>query len=215
MCFSASASFSAGVVLTVIGIASIRKVKKTSQIIFASISVLFGIQQFTEGFLWLALTDPAFAVLEAFTTYNYLSFAQILWPFWVPLAIYKLEQAGCRKKLLLSFIVLGGMVSVYLAYCLVQYQVSANIIGCHVAYIQDYPKVIGIYSGILYILATIAPLCFSSVKRMWIVGVLIFASYVVTKLFYVEYFTSVWCFFAAIISLSMYGIVRGLNKVGK
>ena len=49
MCFSATASFSAGIILTVIGVASIKKAHHKSQLLFASIPFVFGIQQFAEG----------------------------------------------------------------------------------------------------------------------------------------------------------------------
>ena len=58
MCFSASASFGAGIVLTGIGVASIKKSDTRSKSLFASIPLIFGIQQITEGFLWLALSNP-------------------------------------------------------------------------------------------------------------------------------------------------------------
>ena len=92
MCFSAGASFGAGVVLSVIGIASLKKVQTPSQIVFASVPLIFSVQQITEGFLWLALSNPAFAFLQQFTTYTFLFFAQVVWPMWVPLAIFLLEK---------------------------------------------------------------------------------------------------------------------------
>jgi hypothetical protein len=51
MCFSASASFGAGIVLAVIGVATIKKREQPSQIYFATIPFLFSIQQVSEGFL--------------------------------------------------------------------------------------------------------------------------------------------------------------------
>ena len=55
MCFSANASFGAGVVLTIIGVAAIKKVQHPSQILFASIPLLFAVQQISEGILWITL----------------------------------------------------------------------------------------------------------------------------------------------------------------
>lgn len=98
MCFSASASFGAGVILSVIGIASIKKVQSPSQIIFVSIPLIFAVQQIMEGFLWLALTNTHYAPLQKFTTYVFLFFAQVVWPFWVPYVILKLEIKERRKR---------------------------------------------------------------------------------------------------------------------
>jgi hypothetical protein len=77
MCFSAIASFGAGIVLAVIGVATIKKATHPSQIIFAGIPLIFCVQQITEGFLWLALANPGNSSLQQFTTYTFLSFAQI------------------------------------------------------------------------------------------------------------------------------------------
>lgn len=57
MCFSSIASFAASGILVVVGIASIKKVEYPSQLMFAGIPILFSGQQFTEGFVWLALND--------------------------------------------------------------------------------------------------------------------------------------------------------------
>jgi len=44
MCFSPEASFAGGVIISAIGIATVKKVHKPSQIIFATIPLFFGIQ---------------------------------------------------------------------------------------------------------------------------------------------------------------------------
>jgi hypothetical protein len=92
MCFSATASFGAGIVLSAIGVASLKKVIHPSQTLFAAIPILFAVQQLCEGFLWLALTHPGYSFLQDFTTYLFLSFAQVLWPLYVPLAVYLFQE---------------------------------------------------------------------------------------------------------------------------
>jgi hypothetical protein len=208
MCFSASASFGAGVVLSVIGVASIKKAKDPAQIVFASIPLLFAMQQTTEGFLWLALTDPAFASLQQVATYNFLFFAQVVWPVWVPFAILKFELKERRRKAELFLVGIGLIVSLYLGYCLMTYHVEAKIIGYHIKYQQDYPSGIGRYCGLLYFIATIAPPFFSRVKRMWLLGMAILISYVITAILYTDYVLSVWCFFASILSIAVYAILH-------
>src|ERR1041385_1006208 len=116
MCFSASASFGAGAILSVIGLASLKKVKSSSQIIFAAIPLIFAVQQITEGFLWLALSHQNFASMRQGTTYIFLFFAQIVWPVWVPFSILKLEKRDNRKKIEKLLTGIGMLVSTYLAY---------------------------------------------------------------------------------------------------
>lgn|SRR3989338_8253485 len=215
MCFSASASFGAGVVLSVIGVASIKKAKSPSQIVFASIPLIFAVQQITEGFVWLSLSNPAYASLQEVATYNFLFFAQVVWPVWVPFAILKLEPKERRRMSEKILVVIGGLVSIYLAYCLLTFPVEAKIVGYHISYEQNYPAAISRYCGFLYIVATIVPPFFSQISRMWILGTTILISYIITTIFYTDYIISVWCFFASIISIAVYAILYKLNNSNK
>jgi hypothetical protein len=208
MCFSASASFGAGIVLAVIGVATIKKREQPSQIYFAAIPFLFCIQQISEGFLWLALQNPIFSPLEKPSIYIFLFLAQVVWPLWLPLAVLKLEQEKARKKMLLILLAIGMLVSFYLAYCLFSYNVHAKIVGYHISYQQDYPIRFGGYGDFLYIAATILPPLISSIKRMWILGIIILVSYIITMFYYVDNIISVWCFFASAISFMVLYILQ-------
>jgi hypothetical protein len=210
MCFSAGASFTSGVVLTVIGIACLKKSQHPSQQLFASIPLFFGIQQFTEGILWITIPDPDHLIAEKIFTYLFLIFAQILWPFWIPLSVLMLEKNERRKKIHKALLAAGIMVSIYMAYCLLSYNVKAKIEGHHIRYVQDYPSIFRGYGTVLYVLATIAPAFFSTIRRIWIFGTAIVISYGVSAIFYEHYVLSVWCFFLAIISMSIYLIMRDI-----
>ncbi|MBI3259008.1 MAG: hypothetical protein HYZ54_06000 [Ignavibacteriae bacterium] len=213
MCFSATASFGAGVVLSAISYATTKKAQSPSQFVFASIPLIFCIQQISEGFLWLALTDTAFLPLKYSTMYVFLIFAQIVWPTWIPLSIFILEKNSKRKKILKLFVGIGALVSLYLGYCMVTNTVDAKIIGYHVSYEQDYPLAFQFTSGLLYIVATILPSLFSSIKKMKILGAAIFISYFMTRMFYEDYIISVWCFFATVISLVVLAIMYEVKKI--
>lgn len=215
MCFSASASFGAGAVLSIIGIITLTKVQSKSQILFAAIPLIFAIQQISEGFLWLALSDPYYQSLEKFTTYTFLFFAQIIWPFWVPLSVLLLEKKQNRKKISKLFLVLGIIVSGYLAYCLINYNVHTEIIESHISYKQYYPQQLSLYGGLFYILATILPPFFSKLRGMKMLSLTIFVSYVITTVFYEHYIVSVWCFFASIISIFVLLIIVNAKTLKK
>jgi hypothetical protein len=215
MCFSAGASFGAGVVLSVVGVAGIKKAESPSHILFASIPLLFAVQQITEGFLWLSLTNPAYASLQQVTTYNFLFLAQVAWPVWVPFAILKLEPRERQRTIERVLVGTGAFVSLYLFYCLLSYHVEAKVIGYHISYEQDYPSMLGRYGGFLYVIATVAPPFFSRIKRMWMLGTTVLISYVITAVLYTDYIVSVWCFFASIISIAIYAIMYNLQKTKK
>lgn len=215
MCFSATASFTTGAVLTVIGIAALKKTHHKSQFLFASIPLIFGMQQLAEGVLWVTLPNPDLLQTQKTATVVYIFFAQIVWPIWVPIAILKLEKSETRKTIQRIFIGAGLLVGTYLAYCLISFHVEAEIIGKHIFYHQHYPLSVKPYVVGLYALATIAPSLFSHVKRMWMLGATILASYIITVIFYEHYILSVWCFFSSIISLSIYLIMVKISEMEK
>lgn len=70
----------------------------------------------------------------------------------------------------------------------------------------------GVLFAIMYGTAIIVPLLISSVKRMFWIGLLILLSLIGTFIFLGPYLTSVWCFFAAVISVLVYGIIRKTNR---
>ncbi len=211
MCFSANASFGAGVVLTVIGVASLRKAQHPSQMLFASIPLFFAAQQITEGFLWLALRNPDQLLWQQFLTYIFLFFAQVVWPLWVPIALLLLEKQATRRNIQRLLVGIGVVISIYLAYCLMTYRVEAKIIEHHISYLQDYPIKLRGYGALFYILVTIFPPVFSHIKRMWLLGVTILLSFILSVVFYEYYVISVWCFFASIVSVSVYLLMPGVQ----
>jgi hypothetical protein len=211
MCFSASASFGAGVVLTVIGVAAIKKTHHGTQWLFATIPLFFGVQQLSEGVLWLALPHPEYLNIQKIFTHIFVFFAQVLWPIWVPMAILLLERKGTRKNIQKVLVAAGVIVGVSLAYCLMTYTVEAKIVGNHIAYFQDYPPSLKIVGILLYLMATLLPPFFSRIKHMWIFGTTILLSYIITALFYDHYILSVWCFFSSIISIYIYVIIREIS----
>jgi hypothetical protein len=215
MCFSASASFSAGIVLTVIGVAAIKKTCHPSQFLFASIPLIFGVQQIAEGVLWLALPYPDYVNTQKVFTYIFILFAQVVWPIWVPIAILLLEKNETRKKIQKVLVGAGILVGMYLAFCLLMFNVEAKIVGHHIQYFQDYPPLLKSSVIVLYTSATIFPAIFSHIKRMWMLGATIIVSYIIATVFFEHYVLSVWCFFSAIISISIYTIIAQLSNLQK
>jgi hypothetical protein len=211
MCFSATASFAGGAVITVIGVAALTKIKKREQIPFGIIPLLFGLQQCAEGVLWITLKSGNHGALQDAGTYIFLIAALAIWPTFVPLSVWLLEGGKTRRKILAGLMITGSIVSLFYIYCLVFLNVHPEIQSFHLQYVNDYPGTLVLIAFILYLAATILPLFVSSVKRMWIFGILIAVSCLVTGIFFTQYLTSVWCFFAALISISIFWILSSLN----
>ena len=208
MCYSAGASFVGGVVISAIGVATVKEMKRPSQVAFASIPLLFGIQQITEGFLWLALTDPGYAYFQKPGTYLFLIMARIVWPALIPLSVLIMEEGGSHRRLHSILLAMGLSVSLYYSYCLLFLNVVPNIAGHHIQYISDFPESLAVPVFIIYFVAVITPLFISKNRRTRLLGVLMFLSCLVTAVLFFQYLTSVWCFFAAIISVVVYWILK-------
>jgi hypothetical protein len=213
MCFSAEASFAGGVIITAIGVVTMRKVHSPSQILFASIPLFFGFQQITEGLLWLLLPLSGYTLLRHISTYIFLIMAQVIWPVMIPLSVLFMEKSEKKKKYLVLLLFTGAILSVYYAFCLITLNVYPQIQGYHIFYDNDFPKSMMIVSFLFYLIATITPLFVSSIKKTHILGILMASSCLITVIFFTQFLLSVWCFFAALISGVVYWIISDSLKL--
>ena len=141
MCFSAAASFGASAILSGVGILATRQVTEPKQRAFAAIPFIFAIQQLTEGFVWLSLTQASWAEWTRPSSFIFLFFAEVLWPMWVPFAMLLLEKDQ-RTRRVLRIIFGLGFIFVLLAFeylycadcrppCVVQTLFSAHFCCFH------------------------------------------------------------------------------------
>lgn len=198
MCFSAQASFTAGAGLLIVGAVTVQRTRLRSELMYAWIPVLFGIQQLLEGALWLTFPDRA-PLLNTVLTHAYSFFSHVLWPIYVPLAALALETVPWRRRILTAIALLGGAVGVYLLATLFTLPIVATVTGQHIAY--ESPHFYALASMSLYLMGTCASLMFSSHARVVAFGVAAFTSAVAAYLFYANWFISVWCFFAGVLSV--------------
>ena len=212
MCFSAGASFAGSVVISTIGIATIIKVHKPSQIVFACIPLFFGFQQFVEGCLWFIMQHPEYAQYEKLFTIIFLIMAQVFWPMMIPMAVLHMEKNKKKKGVLWILLCSGISISIFYIYCLLTYNVTPQISGYHIHYIENSPKTLTFIAFILYLITSITPLFISSIKKTHLLGILMSVSCLITIIFFTQYLTSVWCFFAALISIVIFWILRDSKR---
>lgn len=217
MCFSANASFIAGVALTVVGVASMSQVRKPAQLMFASIPLLFAIQQVCEGFVWLSLSEDDFAQWHGTAKYAFLIFAQIIWPTWIPLSYLLIERSPKRRKIIRYFLFGGIITTIALTYRLLFLTAVAEIDGCHISYHIDGTKPLLIITGIFYLSAIVVAPFLSSWKSAFVLASANVISLAVTQFFFDAYLVSVWCFFAAVQSVLIFFVMREMKRqsVGK
>ena len=215
MCFSAGASFGASAVLSIIGTAAIMRARTVPQGLFAGIPMIFSIQQLAEGMLWLSLKDPQLTTFQPLFTYIFLAFALIVWPIWIPLTIRLLEKDAKRKKILTFFVFAGVLVSAATACAMLLYTTEVIPADHHLHYKIDIPSATGALIKIftlLYFATTIVTTFISTTKRMKWLGLAFLISYNVTIFFYSGSVVSVWCYFAALLSLVVFWIIAGLQE---
>jgi hypothetical protein len=208
MCFSATASFGVGVVLAAVGGASLKKAQSPRQLPFAGIPLIFAVQQVMEGFVWLSLSDPGYSGYQRIAPTAYLIFAQAVWPVWIPFCLLLMEADKKRKMILAGLAGLGCLVAFFLMSYILSPTMSAQIREYHILYQIGIPRVLEFFGGLLYFMSTVFPLFISSVNRIKWFGWCAVLSYVVSSVFFQQYIVSVWCFFAAVLSVVVLAIIH-------
>ena len=206
MCFSAAASFSAGAVLAALGTVPIRRMRSRRELPYALVPLLFAVQQFVEGALWLTLLGADGSHLHAALTHTYQFFSHVLWPIYIPLAIRLLEKESRRRQIMAVFAAGGAGVGLYLFYFLFVASTESRILNGHIDYISPH-----FYAGpvlTLYVLAACASSLISSHRTVRWFGIATVTSLITAAIFYRTWFISVWCFFAAVISITVLAYFR-------
>lgn len=230
MCFSAGASFVAGSILALLGFFALKKSPHNYKF-FALIPLFFAIQQFSEGVTWLILegfekssgvlrTPLVFIIaplsrlsnalhiahyysfIKKITIYIFLFFALIVWPFWLPFSCLHFEHTRLRRLALQVFLFLGSLLSLFLLGNLLLYGATASIVQSHIVYVNPiiFPghSIIG---TILYCCITAGSLLTSSLAGAPLLGVVMLLSAGLSWYAWHTAFVSVWCFFAALLSV--------------
>ena len=214
MCFSATASFTAGAILSGIGTLTLRSAlsaHRPRELAFATIPLLFAVQQFTEGLIWLSF-NAGEPFLIGGLTHVYSFFSHVLWPVYVPVAVMWMEPAGWRRRALCGFVAAGAGVAAFLLFVLVVFPVVARPVDQHIEYLS--PHFFAALTMLLYLSSTVLSPVFSSHRWVQVFGVLALLSFGSAYGFYARWFISVWCFFAALLSAVIYlhFALRGMER---
>lgn len=197
-------------VLTAIGGASIGASADKPRRLFAAIPLGFALQQATEGIVWLTIDAPAHATLHRAAVFGFLAFALVLWPTWVPWSLRVAERDAARRKWLTRLTWAGVLVSLGALVLLTRWEPSAFIEGSSVHYNFGVPT--GTVSHVLLIAAYAAPALVSffvsSIELSNVFGAALVLSMGAALLIRAEALTSVWCVFAAGLSVLVFVAVR-------
>ncbi len=208
MCFSAVGSFALSGVLAGTGAAAITINRSPSRRLFAAFPLVFAAQQAAEGVVWLTLNDPAQATLQRLSVAVFLGIAVVIWPTWCPLSLWLAERNPGRRRLLWVLSWIGVGVSAGSLALLYHWQPMARVAGHSIQYVHE-QSALGRYTVLVYAVPALLPFFVSTTKMVRLIGTTFVLSLAVTMVIYREALTSVWCFFAAILSgLILVAVIR-------
>jgi hypothetical protein len=223
MCFSPEASFTVGGALLPAGIyctqAAVRKDPRF--VLLALVPITFGLQQISEGFVWLGLRQENAALVEH-ASVIFLFFAIAFWPCWIPLSLAVAEPRP-RQQTVLTLLTVVGLAWLWLFYPLAidpPKWLTTDVVGHSIRYnvgeLPGFALAPRLVWRLGYLLMIVVPLAVGRIDpggNRWasltgglIVAVLFAIAYGV----YWQAFLSVWCFFAAVVSLLLCGVFRRL-----
>jgi hypothetical protein len=211
MCFSATGSFTVSVFLTGVGAASLGRNRTPAARMLAAIPLLFAAQQCAEGVVWLTVGADPPGVLHLAGAYVFLTFALVVWPTWFPLSALRLEPDADRQRWIRGIAVVGAATSAVGVAILVAWPVHTRVAAHSIHYAYGPlggPWLDAGYLG-LYVIPAVLPFLLATPRLVSTTGTVLLVALVTTLVVKVQALTSVWCFFAAAISVL---IIVGLPR---
>lgn len=220
MCFSATASFALSSVLVPTGLWCVQKAWRGDRrfLPLAGFPLGFGTQQAIEGLVWLGMGTQNIALLSG-ATIGFVFFSHGFWLFWTPFMVSMLEEQPWLRQcwrviaaiglaygvyLLLPLLVHPDWLSVGLMRRSLNYSLHVMLIHPAIAYL----------GRALYILTILAPLLLTSTRFLRGLGWLILGSLVLTSYLFRYGFISIWCYFAAVVSVYVgYLFFQGVETI--
>lgn len=206
MCFSAEMDLAAGLVVTGIGIDTLRQVRTREQLALGLLPLAFGVHQLVETLVWWQLEGHVPTAVGDLASWVYVAIALVVVPALVPWAFLRLGTSG-RPALDVVFLALGlgaagaGLLAIGFE------PVGRHIDGHHIAYhpgVAWSPLVL-----LAYVIATCGPSLAARRRALqWFgVGILV----VVALLAWLQQnaVISLWCVWAASTSVLLNLALRG------
>ena len=202
MCFSPTASFIAAGVIASVGAATLRHVHEPRTLLFAAVPMMFALHQFTEGVVWLGLNGFIGPVALHRASFLFTFYAQGLLPLLMPAAVALMEPQGRRRTAILALTCIGAFVCAWDLYGLLFFPSRVFIDHHAIAYRNPLTGNLGI--SLLYIVATCGSLLLSSHRVVRWYGILNVVVLTMVQIVREYAFASVWCFYAAVMSVMIY-----------
>ncbi len=164
--------------------------------------MLFALHQFTEGCVWLGLDGRISPVALARAAFLFTLYAQGILPFLMPAAVALMEPPGWRRGVISGLAAVGVLVCAWDLYGLLFFPSRTFVEHYSIAYRN--PLTGNFRISLLYILATCGALLLSSHSVARCYGVLNVVGLTIVEIVREYAFASVWCFYAAALSILIY-----------
>jgi len=178
--------------------------------------ILFSVQQICEGFVWLGLEQGDLPLVRG-AALLFLFFALFFWPFWVPFSVSFIEPR-LRAKQFLSAIAVLALAFGWALYAPILLdsgrRLSVHVVRHSIQYdfriLPVFDAVTGVFWQLLYLGSVFCPLLVSFNRRFRLFALTLASSAAISHFVFRYAFESVWCFFAAVLSLQLCHAFREL-----
>ena len=219
MCLSAPASFTVSAVLVAIGTVLVCRVKNKAWLPMALIPWFFALQQCAEGVVWMYAPVDLQSPESLFREDTFLFFAYAFWPVWFPLSVWLVKKMAQRKIVLAACIGLGIGVAAFYGLSIPLMIAIPYRYSLHYGFInQNYVDLLAqgkFYTAgqLCYVISTLALCLYPVSQGCGSSG----ASSLCNRLLCIYYidqllFTSLWCFFAAVVSIGLFFILKNQDR---
>jgi hypothetical protein len=208
LCVSAKASFALAAVLIPVGVLCIAKARRRSPSLLplSAMPLLFGIQQICEGLVWVGFEHDDQLLIRS-AAIGFLFFALCFWLFWIPFSAVAAEKRRNRRFVFTIVAAIGLIGGVAAFVPIVMDSRALTVTASHHSIQYDITRAatFNVVPQVVWHLAYLAviafPLLASAEKELLGYNLALVLSAVVSHTYFWYSFESVWCFFAALLSL--------------
>nr|MDT0663956.1 DUF6629 family protein [Micromonospora sp. DSM 115978] len=196
----------AAAVIGAAGIDALRHARSRREVPLASLPLLFAAHTFVEAFVWWGLRGQVGDGVEAVAVAVYLGFALVVLPVYAPTTMLALEQGDGRwlpgrRGVVLAAVMAGVVTAAALAAALIRGPVTVRAEQHHVVYSVELwagPVVV-----VLYLFATCGAFLVASRPFLRWFGAVNLVAVGVLAWLATHAVISLWCFWAAVVSIAI------------
>ncbi|MFZ1382098.1 MAG: DUF6629 family protein [Scrofimicrobium sp.] len=213
MCFSATASFIGAGVVGAAGIGTLAMVRRPREIAFASVPLIFAVHQALEGLTWVALNNNPSGQLTGCGVHGWVFIAWAFLPAFIPWAVWLMEPDPVRRKWMWIPMVVGWATGAFMMIQVFRPDIYVQIVGNNLDYHMGPGGSVWVLPP--YIFATcVAPMMSSYVYTI-VMGAANVVALTTAAIMRAADFSSLWCTFAAFISIIIFVHFLDARRSGK